>query len=452
MPKTIGNSNTLRWRRRVSPFSILLIALLAANAFLMFRAGNNLVVPLDQQLLPPSFLDGFVEDNRRTLRSVNNVRNDGLVWITPKPRKARKIGYEDDWLMAWKEKHYNPDQATRCDYTEKYTPYNDELICTIPAYIPARYYVKPSHQPMIPRVIYVSRFDRRLGKALFISLMTLLHHNPTYEFIFFDDDDVDRFVCETSLRDEWAIPIFSRVRAGAMRADIWRLLILQRYGGVYLDSDISAIGPLPIAENDTAVSGVGCWSHLPGPINATVNEPKGLFEHWAMAFMPRHPYVTRSLEVVMNNLLHPEYLMRKDTMEALADESITERLSGPAMYQWALHSILNESKCEMVSHSFCDALWFPERYCKDMNTFRTYFPEGLRLYRRVNMNDTITHKIMYPNGYWIMETELILERVAMSSYYDVKISMITNSTDPTFCLTDAFEARARNRERMFQAL
>jgi hypothetical protein len=55
----------------------------------------------------------------------------------------------------------------------------------------------------------------------------------------------------------------------------------------------------------------------------------------------------------MDNLHHPEYLMQKDTMEGRAEDSITVRLSGPGMYQWTLHKILNESKCEMISYSFC---------------------------------------------------------------------------------------------------
>jgi len=83
-----------------------------------------------------------------------------------------------------------------------------------------------------------------------------------------------------------------------------------------------------------------------------------------------------------------------------------------------------------------------------MATFRSYFPEGLRLFRRVNLNDTITHKMMYPAGLWLTETEKL--HVSESPYYDDPRSMITNQSDPTFCDADAIETRVKNRQRVFQ--
>jgi hypothetical protein len=167
--------------------------------------------------------------------------------------------------------------------------------------------------------------------------------------------------------------------------------------------------------------------------------------------MPRHPYITKSLEVLMDNLRHPEYLMRKDTMEGRAEDSITVRISGPGMYQWTLHDILNKSKCEMISGAFCEALWSPEEYCKDMATFRSYFPEGLRLFKRVNFNDTLAHKIFYgPSGYYKTETKTIFDALGESPYYDDPRSMLSNQTDPTFCDADDIEMRKKKRDKVFQ--
>ena len=148
------------------------------------------------------------------------------------------------------------------------------------------------------------------------------------------------------------------------------------------------------------------------------------------------------------NLLHPDYLLRTDTPEAVTEESVTIRLTGPAMYQWALHDILNKSKCEMVDKSYCEALWAPEDHCGDMETFLSFFPRGERFFRRVNLNETVRHKLFLNADAMNRETEEI--RVSARAYDDPSVR-ISNLTDPTFCDADAFELRANQREHLFRS-
>jgi len=211
---------------------------------------------------------------------------------------------------------------------------------------------------------------------------------------------------------------------------------MKHYGGVYLDSDISSLNKLPIKRHDTAVSGLGCWSHLPG-------DAGGLFEHWAMAFMPGHPYISKAVAVMKQNLENPSYLMREDTPEAEAEDSVTMRLTGPAMYQYTLHSILEDAKCRKKRNSYCAALLDPERFCKDMGTFRSYFPEGLRLFRNINLGNAVTHKVFYPGGPWERET------TDFQQHYDDPGVQMRKRVDPTFCDADAFAGRAAERSRIW---
>ena len=69
--------------------------------------------------------------------------------------------------------------------------------------------------------------------------------------VFFTDEDIDRFVCENFPANVSA-PL-SSLRAGAARADLWRLLVMQRYGGVYIDFDVAVLSPLPIGPEDNVV-------------------------------------------------------------------------------------------------------------------------------------------------------------------------------------------------------
>mmetsp|Transcript_1991 Transcript_1991/g.4920 ORF Transcript_1991/g.4920 Transcript_1991/m.4920 type:complete len:432 (+) Transcript_1991:61-1356(+) len=408
--------------------SIALILMLAAMVQLLLVGSAMILWPSSSHAD-----DGSAGGN--TIRP-SSVVNDGLVWITPKPPTERRVGYEDDWLMEWKRRHYSPEQRPRCVHSDR-TPYDDGVLCTIPAYVPARLHL-PAEDEMypIPRVIFTTWSVRRLGRAMYTSLLTLMHHNPEYEFILFDDEDVDRFVCETSLREDWALPIFSKIRSGAMRSDVWRLLVIRMYGGVYVDSDISSLGKLPVQRGDTMASGVACWSHLPG-------DTGGAFEHWAMAYAPHHPFAEAAAALMRRNLEDPAYLLRDDTPEAKAEDSWTMRLTGPAMYQRALHDVLEDAGCERVDNSYCDALWNPKEHCLDMGAFRSVFPKGHRLFQDVNFDGSFTHKVFHPGNPWEKETTDFVP----INHYDDPENGLRDEADAGFCDAGAFEARANQRKK-----
>lgn len=142
------------------------------------------------------------------LRQNGEVLVDDLVWYAPRPLVARLEGWEDGFMWKWKESHYNPAQRLLCQTSEEGTPYDFDLLCPVPAYVPARLPLPQSSQ-LIPRVIFISWTTRILGRSVFTSVMTILHHNPEYELIFFDDDDIDRFVCQ-NYPD--IVPHFSKLR------------------------------------------------------------------------------------------------------------------------------------------------------------------------------------------------------------------------------------------------
>ena len=84
--------------------------------------------------------------------------------------------------------------------------------------------------------------NRRIGRSVYnVHVITNIdiHHNPELEFIFFNDEDVDTFMCRDdndmtkhNNKDGFAIPIFSRIQSGAMRSDI---CIIQNYGGICIN-------------------------------------------------------------------------------------------------------------------------------------------------------------------------------------------------------------------------
>jgi hypothetical protein len=489
---------------------------------ILSAAGISLVVQFAnlRHLTSTSVDDAATTPIYNSPPSAAALHDGTLLWITPKPIKPRIVGWEDEYMIQWKNNHYDTTQSAEC-ITSSQTPYNNNLLCHIPAYIPARH-ISPTTTNInskIPKVLFMSWFTRHVGPAMFTSIVTLLHHNPEYEFVFFNDDDVDRFICHYATNndnnnvDDFARS-YSKVRAGAMKVDIWRLLVMQQYGGVYLDADLSAVGTFPIGPNDSLVSGLCGWGHLPlnkeeeirsESVKEKVKERKKddvdqassipdeklsrraakkllrqrqqqkaeeakakeeedgdngndipmlgcVLEHWAMAFRPHHPLIELAVQLVTNNLAHPEYLMRDDTPEAKIEDSVTMRLTGPAMYQHALRKTMEQSECRLVGNSYCNALKNPEQYCDDMDVFQSYFPGLNVFFEHANLNNTLVHKLFYPASVYVRETEEVLEWGGGGWDYDDPMNLLADEADDKFCNADEMEKRSRQRGELWKKI
>jgi hypothetical protein len=94
-------------------------------------------------------------------------------------------------------------------------------------------------QLQIPKIIYICHKN--------ISCLSMTHNkwkklNPNYDFFLFDDS-----MCEQFLLKEYSqlhYNIFKFIRDGPIKSDFWRLCILYKYGGIYVDADIQPLIPL----------------------------------------------------------------------------------------------------------------------------------------------------------------------------------------------------------------
>ena len=83
--------------------------------------------------------------------------------------------------------------------------------------------------------------------------------NPEYTIHLYDDQ-----MCIDFLEKEYSplyAEIFKYIPDGPIKADFWRICILYRYGGLYVDADIEPIIPLRNYIDDTA-DFISCFSYL----------------------------------------------------------------------------------------------------------------------------------------------------------------------------------------------
>jgi hypothetical protein len=133
---------------------------------------------------------------------------------------------------------------------------------------------------------------------------TWKRHHPDWEFVLWTEENLP----EDPIRPEVA----ERLRAPVERADILRLEILYRHGGVYLDTDLECIRPLDPELDGEEFVGV---CHKPGRITNT-----------AIAAAPEHPLLGRALEEVRPMEMY--WTNASERLKEVAGPLLLERIVG----------------------------------------------------------------------------------------------------------------------------
>ena len=109
----------------------------------------------------------------------------------------------------------------------------------IPKLLPARNSMESSQK--IPKIIWQTMKTNKVPVFMKNYADSWINLNPEYEYRFHDDDDIINFLITDfpEYLDGYRI-----LKYGASKADLWRYLIIYKYGGVYADMDCRCITPL----------------------------------------------------------------------------------------------------------------------------------------------------------------------------------------------------------------
>ncbi len=93
----------------------------------------------------------------------------------------------------------------------------------------------------VPKVIYLCYKTKDIPEVVMDTWKKL---NPDYEVKLYDNKDCINFLLDNY--GQKFVDIFNYIKDGPIKADFWRICILNKYGGVYADVDIKPL--LPIKE------------------------------------------------------------------------------------------------------------------------------------------------------------------------------------------------------------
>lgn len=93
----------------------------------------------------------------------------------------------------------------------------------------------------IPKIIWQTMKKNQVPALMKEYVDSWIELNPEYEYRFHDDDDIAKFI-QTDFPE--FVEGYHKLKYGASKADLWRYLIIYKYGGVYADMDCKCFVPL----------------------------------------------------------------------------------------------------------------------------------------------------------------------------------------------------------------
>ena len=169
----------------------------------------------------------------------------------------------------------------------------------------------------IPKIIHQTFKTAKLPFITRWHIAGFRKRNPEYAYEFYDDERILNFLQENFEKD--ILTQYLRLNIGAAKADFFRYAVLLKKGGVYIDLDSSINGRLSsfIKPEDVAI--------------ISKERNPGLFVQWALVFEANHPFMQRTMEMMLDNIRHNRY------------PHDVHQMTGPQVYSNAINACLLEN-------------------------------------------------------------------------------------------------------------
>ncbi len=169
----------------------------------------------------------------------------------------------------------------------------------------------------IPKIIYQTFRNNNLPFITTWHIKKLQKRNPEYDYQFYDDNRICDFIRNEFGEDIYKL--YTRISIGAAKADFFRYAILYKKGGIYLDIDSESKIKFDdfILPDDSAI--ISLESNLE------------YFVQWALVFEAGHPFLKKTLDIVIENLKNNTY------------PNDVHRMTGPSAYSMAIKACLQDA-------------------------------------------------------------------------------------------------------------
>lgn len=154
----------------------------------------------------------------------------------------------------------------------------------------------------VPNIIFRTTESRMVNSHMFRHCHEKwLELNPGYTMVWYSSKDCDRFMKKYFIGKVYNA--YYKLKPGAYKADLWRLCILYKYGGIYIDSYA-----VPYVSIDTMLR--GCWNKDSSNQFISVLDEKisrsGIHNGFIVATR-KHPFLKQGIEDIVYNVENKVY-------------------------------------------------------------------------------------------------------------------------------------------------
>lgn len=158
-------------------------------------------------------------------------------------------------------------------------------------------FIEIKNRQKIPKVIYQTwhSSESNLNISTKNDLLMLKKLNPDYEYQYFLDEDIERFVYDNYPGE--ISDCFDKLNLMVGKVDLWRYLVLFKNGGIYLDIDSRAnisFSKLIKKDDDAVIT----FENYLGT---------NLFSQFALIFNKNHPALKKVIDIVIENIKYNKY-------------------------------------------------------------------------------------------------------------------------------------------------
>jgi mannosyltransferase OCH1-like enzyme len=170
--------------------------------------------------------------------------------------------------------------------------------------------VRTGGRSTITRILWQTNFTNRVTLPVYLNYLFNRLMSPTFEYRFMGTADRATFISQSYPPE--IFEAYSRLQIGAAQADFWRLLVLQKQGGVYMDIDAHLVWPMG-------------WIIKPSYSEVYIETREMRISNYFIASRPDNPNLEAVIKVVLSNI-------NENTSKNIFD------LTGPGVFERVLKS------------------------------------------------------------------------------------------------------------------